>query len=145
MKTRFRMLATSFGCSVLVAVCARYANAQILNPIQAHIPHSFVIGNTTLPPGDYTFRTMRDSELQLMTVTSSDDKTSVDFVVREAIDDHRPSHTEIMFRRYGNTDFLSKIFEEGTKTGVAVTETSRQEKRLVKEGQHGAEHSEEQK
>ena len=120
-------------------------NAQITNAIQAHVDHNFIIGDTTLPPGDYTFRMMQNSDLTVMTATNADDKTSVEFIVREAMVDHNPGHSELVFRKYGNTDFLSKIFEKGSKVGVEVAEADREEARVAKHGLHGMEHTEEEK
>jgi hypothetical protein len=145
MKDQLRTLAAVLVSLFFVTAGAPCVNAQIMNAINAHIDHAFVIGNATLPPGDYTFRMMHGSDLQLMTVTSKNDKISVEFIVREAIDDHSPNHSVLLFRKYGNTEFLSKIFEVGSKTGVAVAETSRKEDGLMKQGQQGAEHAEEQK
>jgi hypothetical protein len=127
-----------------IALNAPLLNAQITNQIRAKIDHSFVIGNTTLPPGEYTFRMQQDSNLSLMNVSSDNDKTSIDFLVRQAIDDHRPNHSELVFRKYGNTEFLSKIFETGSKNGAEVTETSREEARFAKQGKQASEHTEEQ-
>ena len=120
-------------------------NAQIMDAIQAHVYHNFVIGDTTLPPGDYTFRIMQDSDLTVLTTTSANDKTIVESIVRESVADHTPRHSELVFRKYGNTEFLSKLFEKGSKIGVAVAETDRKEARVAKHGLHGMEHSEEQK
>jgi hypothetical protein len=130
---------------VLGTIGAGLANGQITNAIEAHIDHSFIIGNTTLPPGDYTFRMLQDSDLSAMAATSKNDKVNVNFLVRESILDHTPRNSELVFRKYGNTEFLSKVFESGSKSGVELTETSRQEARFVKQGQHGVEHTEEQK
>jgi hypothetical protein len=135
MKSYAGTLAPVLATFFLLAVGTPWLNAQITNTIQARIDHPFVIGNTTLPAGEYTFRMMQNSELSIVTATSQNDKTSVQFIVREAIDNRTPMHTELTFRKYGNTEFLNKIFESGSKTGVEVTETSREESRLVKEGQ----------
>lgn len=121
---------------------ATLLQAQIANPIQAHVGHSFVIGDKTLPPGDYTFRMMTGSDLSLMTATDQNGTPVAQFLVRQSIDDHRPHHSELVFRRYGNTEFLSKIYEAGSKSGVALTETSKQEEHLVSQGQQAVEHSE---
>ncbi len=145
MKNYLRMLAPVLVSLLFVSAGTPWLNAQITDAIRAHVDHSFIIGNTTLPPGEYTFRMMQDSDLAVMTATSENDKTSVEFIVRDAIDDHTPSHSELVFRKYGNTEFLSKIFESGSKTGAEVTETNRQEARLAKHMQHATEHSEEQK
>lgn len=128
-----------------MALGAPLLNAQITNQIQAKLDHSFVIGDTTFPPGEYTFRMVQDSNLSLMSVDSENDKMSMDFLVRDAIDDHRPNHSELVFRKYGNTEFLSKIFETGSKNGAEVLETSRQEAKFVKKGEQASQHTEEQK
>jgi hypothetical protein len=130
---------------LLATIGARLTNGQITNPIEAHIDHRFIIGNTTLPPGDYTFRMLQDSDLSAMSATSKNDKVNVDFLVRESMLDHTPRHSELVFRKYGNYEFLSKVFESGSKSGVELTETSRHKSRLVKQGQPGMEHTEEQK
>ena len=81
MKDHFLMtLAPVLVSFFLLALSTPWLNAQITNAIQAHIDHAFVIGNTTLPPGEYTFRMMQNSELSVMTATSENDKTSVEFI-----------------------------------------------------------------
>lgn len=145
MKDSLRMLVPVLLSFIFVMPGATFLNAQIAHTIQAHIDHSFVIGNTTLPPGDYSFRILPNTDLQVMTATSANDKTSVSFVVGTAIGDHTPRHSELVFRKYGDTEFLDKIFESGSKTGVQVTEPSRDEKRFVQQGLQPTEQSEEQK
>jgi hypothetical protein len=140
-KTNFTKSAPALAVLLLVMLGAPRLHAQIVNEVRASIDHSFMIGNTILPAGGYTFRMMPDSDLSVMTVTSQNDKTSVAFVVRNTVDDHTPAHTEIEFRKYGNTEFLNKIYEMGSKTGAEVTE----EAHLVKQGQQPKLHTEEQK
>ncbi len=144
MISRLRTLVPAVSILFLTAG-ASGLNAQIMDAIQAHVDHNFIIGDTTLPPGDYTFRIMQGSELTVMTATSANDKTSVEFIVREAIADHNPRHSELVFRKYGNTEFLNKLFERGSKIGVAIAEADREEARVAKHGLRGMEHSEEQK
>jgi len=119
-------------------------NAQITNPIQAHINHSFVVGDKTLPPGDYTFRVEKNSDLNVIRVENQRGDNVAQFEVRSTTTNHRPRHSELVFRRYGNTEFLSKIFEGGSRTGSEVTETGKEEARMVSQGQHAMEHIEEQ-
>jgi hypothetical protein len=124
---------------------AQALNAQIMDTIHARVDHSFMIGDQTLPPGEYTFRVSTNPDQSLMTAISENGRTSAQFLVRRSVNDHRPNHSELVFRKYGNTEFLSKIFEVGSKDGLAVTEPSKQEARLINEGQQALEHSEEQK
>lgn len=82
-----------------------------------------------------------DPDQSFMIATSQKGTNIAQFLVRESIDDHRPSHSELVF----NTEFLSKVFQAGSRNGVAVTEPSKQEARFIDQGQHASEHSEEQK
>lgn len=120
-------------------------NAQIVNPIQAQINHSFVIGDHTLPAGEYTFRMEKNSGLNVMRVENQRGDNVAQFEVRETTANHRPRHSEIVFRRYGNVEFLSKIFEGGSRTGAELTQTSKDEARIVSQGVHPLEHTEEQR
>ena len=104
-----------------------------------------MIGDKTLPPGEYTFRMTTDPDQSLMIVSNQNGTNVAEFLVRQTIDDHRPSHSELVFHKYGNAEFLSKVFQAGSKNGLAVTETCKQEARLMSQGQHAFEHSEEQK
>jgi hypothetical protein len=128
----------------VAALGAPWLNAQITDPIQAHVDHSFMIGDKTLPPGDYTFRMEGNTGLGVMNVQNKNGDNVAQFSVRQSIDNRRPKHSELVFRRYGNTEFLSKIYETGSKSGVALTETSKEEERMVQAGQHAFEHAEEQ-
>jgi hypothetical protein len=80
-----------------------------------------------------------------MIATDQNGTTVAQFPVRQSIDNHRPRHSELVFRRYGNTEFLTKVFEEGSKSGVRLTDTSKKEERLASQGQQAVEHSEVQK
>ena len=63
-------------------------------------------------------------------------------MVRESIARTAPAHTELVFNRYGNKEFLRKIYEAGNKTGVTVSETSKEEQELQQQGQKPVEHTE---
>lgn len=118
-------------------------SAQITGHIEANIGHSFTVGEATLPPGKYDFKMVPHSDLTVMRVTSPDGNTAAEFLVREAKANDTPEHTRLIFERYGNEEFLSKVFEAGHQLGVAVVEPSREELRLEKRGQHAVEHAEE--
>jgi len=127
-----------------VTAAAPWLNAQLTNPIQAHVKHSFMIGDKTLPPGEYTFRIEGNTDNGVMTVQNQKGDTLAQFNVRQSVDNQRPKHSELVFKKYGHTEFLSKVYEGGSKNGVAVTETSKEEAHLMSGGQHGIEHTEEQ-
>lgn len=126
--------------SIIAFGAASKTEAQITNQVDATISHSFIAGAKTLPPGKYVFE--MSSGGAFMKVTSADGKDSDMFAVRESQAPKTPAHTELVFRRYGETEFLSKIYEGGNKIGVAVSEPSKQEKQLKAQGQQATEHSE---
>jgi hypothetical protein len=144
MKSHVRTFAPALISFLLATAGATGLHAQITNPIQAHIGHSFVIGDKTLPPGDYTFRVESNTDLGVMEVQSQNGEHVAQFNIRQSVDNHRPKHSELVFRKIGDTEFLSKVYEAGSKAGVAVTETSKQEAQLVSGGQRASEHTEEQ-
>jgi len=81
MKSHVRTVASVLVSLFFVTVGTLRLKAQIVNGIRAHLDHSFVIGNTTLPPGEYTFRMVDNTDLSMMTATSENNKVSVDFIV----------------------------------------------------------------
>ena len=144
MKNYLRTLAPILVSLLILTVGALCLNAQLTNPIEAHIDHSFVIGEKTLPRGEYTFRMEHDTT-GVMSVEDQRGDNVAQFEVRQTTADHRPQHSELVFRKYGNAEFLSKIFEGGSRTGIALTETSKQEERIMSTGQHAMDHTEEQR
>jgi hypothetical protein len=142
MQKRFNLMSIAAVVLFTAITTVQLSDAQITNQIQANISHPFVIGNTTLPPGQYDFRMLPGSDLTVMTVRSADNKIGEEFLVRTSQDTTTPQHSELVFNRYGDKEFLSKIYEGGSRIGVAVVEPSRQELRLQKQGQQPVEHAE---
>lgn len=76
---------------------AQMMHAQITDQIKANVAHRFTIGTATLPPGQYTFRILRGTDMNTMMVTSQDGNTSDEFLVREAKLPDPPKHSELVF------------------------------------------------
>jgi hypothetical protein len=144
MKPYTKTLAPVAIILLFVTLGAPRLRAQITNPIQAQINHSFVVANEVLPPGHYTFRMEHDTNQNVMTVQNGKGAYVGQFSVRQSIDNRTPRHAELVFNKYGNLEFLTKVYENGNPDGVAVTETSKEEARLMQNGQRGLEHTEEQ-
>jgi hypothetical protein len=51
-----------------------------------------------------------------------------------------PRKTELIFHRYGDREFLTKVFIEGSQDGVELTQ-SKLEKELMDKGQKAVVHS----
>ena len=133
MNTRQFLLALVAGFSLLQGV----GSAQLTMPVDANIPFSFVVGDTTLGPGKYVL-TMQGDESIL--VRSANDHAAVDHIVIPAVTKSSPKATELIFNRYGNREFLTQVFLEGNSNGVELTQ-SKLEKELLGEGQKPVTHS----
>ncbi|MBV8553241.1 MAG: hypothetical protein JOY54_18235 [Acidobacteriaceae bacterium] len=129
------------GLVLLVSFLGVHLNAQITDQVNADISHPFIVSTKTLPAGKYVFR-MQEGNNTIMTVTSADGKDSDTFIVRESIAKATPAHTELVFNRYGDKEFLKNVYEGGNKMGVRVVETSKVEKQLVAQGQQPVTHTE---
>lgn len=121
-----------------VAVPAAYG--QIEGEIRANVPFNFYVQETKLPAGNYMLRMMEDSDLEVMEIQSEDGKVAVTFPVEASQAKHTPEKTELYFHRYGNNEYLSRIYEAGTSEGSKVILT-RSELKLQKHGIKSEEHS----
>jgi hypothetical protein len=114
--------------------------AQITGDIHANIPFSFYVQETKLPAGEYVLHVMQDTDLMVMEIRSADDKTAVTFQVDASQLPKPPNQTELLFHRYGNSEYLSRIFESGSADGSRVVPT-RAELHMQKSGNKPEEHA----
>jgi len=104
------------------------AHAQIIDTLEANIPFQFHAGNTKLPPGNYSIHMLENSDLKFMEITSADGSTSALFEVHETDASSAPAKSELVFNKYGNRYFLSKLFDEGNPSGNEVVESAYEKK-----------------
>jgi hypothetical protein len=103
--------------------------AQIDGELEVNIPFQFHAGNAKLPAGTYRIHMLSNSDSNVMEITSDNGSTSAVFEVRQENPSSIPSKGELIFNKYGDRYFLSKVFDGGNPTGSVLTE-SRYEKRL---------------
>jgi hypothetical protein len=108
------------------------AHAQIIGDLQVNIPFQFHVGNTKLPAGQYVIHMLDGSDLRVMEISSADGSTSALFEVQDAEANSTPAKSELIFNKYGNRYFLSKLFDEGNPSGSQVL-MSRYEKKVSQE------------
>jgi hypothetical protein len=109
------------------------AQAQIIGNLEADVPFQFHVGNTTLPAGRYMVHELEGSDLTVMQISSVDGKLSALFDVESAQARTTPDKSELIFNRYGDSYFLSEMFDEGNADGSRLF-ISRTEKKASKEG-----------
>jgi hypothetical protein len=131
MKKQF--LSSFVFLGLMITLGASKGQAQIIGPIEADIQFPFYAGDTKFPPGKYIIKPLDNSDLTLIEISTPDGRNSALFQVREAQASTSPPKTELIFNKYGNNYFLSKLFDEGNKLGSALEE-SRYQKKLSSGG-----------
>src|SRR6266852_1208363 len=86
--------------------------AQIDTRLTFQTPFAFYAGNAKLPPGSYTVTQPADNS-ELLLIESADGSHSVFVEYVTDGSDTPPSKTEVIFKKYANIDFLSRISVEG--------------------------------
>ena len=96
------------------------AHAQVVDTIEADIPFSFTVRDTTLPAGRYTVERVYTIDPNVMEIRSSDAHSTAFVIVENAEIAKAPETAELIFDRVGDQYFLWEIFEGGSNTGVAL-------------------------
>jgi hypothetical protein len=124
----------SFGKIVLCMavaclVTAIPASAQILDGLDFTTSFPFYVGNARMPAGSYQV-TQSGMDNSILSIDSKDGSHSafIDFIPTESDSDH--AHSDVTFRRYGNTDFLNRLWVGGQEYGMRV-EPTKAESRLA--------------
>jgi len=123
-------------CLVLGLGAMLTTNAQIESDatIKVNIPHSFVVNNTTLPPGTYTIKVADDySNLNVLEIRSANGKMNVLFDTEPVNLEREKRESEVVFAKIGDNYFLSQVFLKGDESGNQVLKSKRQ-RRLEETG-----------
>jgi hypothetical protein len=96
--------------------------AQIDNGLNFTTSFPFYAGNTKLPPGAYKI-TQSDSSENMLLVQSTDGKSSgfVEFIPTHS--ERRHPQSDVTFHKYGDTEYLNRVWVEGQRYGMKVEPT----------------------
>jgi hypothetical protein len=137
MKKNSLMMMAALAFAIVAA--AQTVSAQIQGPIDLKVGFKFYAGNTELPAGSYSIRAADDKDPNILELRSADGKMSVLIDVHNTDSDTPSPKTHVVFKKFGDREILSEIFEEG-RVGAQVAE-SQQEKRAAKGGATPEKHS----
>jgi hypothetical protein len=135
----FQMLAFFSALVFALTIHPVKAHAQIIGELEVNIPFQFYAGNAKLPAGKYVLHMLDNSNLTVMEISNADGSTSALFEVQDAESNSVPPKNELIFNKYGNRYFLTKIFDEGNPDGSRVPESS-YEKRVSQRTGEAQEH-----
>lgn len=123
----FTMLTLTVAVALATAVVS--ANAQS-NPLRANIGFDFVVGDKTLPAGQYLVTPATAGGDALIIQGAENGKSAIRLVVRTE-PDRSKMRARLVFHRYGQNYFLAEVWN-GERTGRALAK-SKQERAMERE------------
>ena len=106
------------------------ASAQTVN-VNAKVPFSFTVNRATLPPGEYSLKSM-DEQGTALAIRDLNSMTTNLVISNSCRSSKSASQTQLIFHRYGNHYFLSQIWIAGDDAGRELR-PSAQEKEVAKD------------
>ena len=101
--------------------------AQIVNGVDFTTSFPFYAGNAKMPAGSYKI-TQSDMDANILQIQSNDGVHSalVEFIPTKAAQPHPQS--DVTFHKYGDTEYLNRIWVQGQKYGMKVDPTKAETK-----------------
>jgi hypothetical protein len=122
--TKGRQLLSLFaGLALALTIGASNAKAQIVGDLVVKVPFEFHAGNSDFPAGEYRIRSVDNSGLAVMQISTMDGSRSALFQVEESDAAATPTKSELIFNKYGDQYFLSKLYDQGERIGSEVLKT----------------------
>ena len=122
----FTMLTLVLGLAFVSAVVS--ANGQA-KQVRANIPFQFVVGDKSLPAGEYVVKPFTNS--RVLNIGNRDSHRSALRMTSEIIGNPSSENARLVFHRYGNRYFLAEVWM-GEQKGSQLTK-SREERALERE------------
>ncbi|MGI8735496.1 MAG: hypothetical protein ACR2LM_19600 [Pyrinomonadaceae bacterium] len=125
----FTMVLLVISLALVTAVAS--AQGQSANRVVSTIPFDFVVGDKTLPAGEYSVRGMtRGGEAIL--ISERDAKASIIQMSKVLTSNRNNTRARLVFHRYGQHYFLAEVWSGGDQTGRQLFR-SRQERAIDRE------------
>lgn len=130
LRTRLWLLAAA--ALVLTAGLAQ-AQGNITYMYVADIPFSFTVDNVTLPPGQYEFTQLMQTDAWDFSIANAKGDVKVIIATEPAHRTDMARTYELTFDQFGNKHYLSQIWLAETPYGFYVPKTN-EEKGMMKDG-----------
>jgi hypothetical protein len=110
--------------AVAFATAVVSAKAQSTGRVISNIPFEFVVGNKTLPAGEYQVSSVTAAGEALL-IRSTEAR---DLAVRlsNTIEPQKDTQARLVFHRYGQSYFLVEVWSGGDSTGRQLLESKRE-------------------
>ena len=112
---------------LLSLLCVMPLAAQIENGVDFKTTFPFYAGNAKMPAGSYKI-THSDVDENILQIQSSDGVHSalLDFIPTQSAHPH--AHSDVTFHKYGDTEYINRIWVEGQEYGMKVEPTKAETK-----------------
>jgi hypothetical protein len=130
MKTLIRF---AFGVALLFIGTVFPARAQIDNGLDFTTTFPFYVQNSKMPAGSYRV-TQTDVDINSLLIQSTDGRYSafLEFMPTRSAEAHR--QTDVTFHKYGNVEYLDRLWVEGQRYGMKVDPTRAEKKAATTSG-----------
>jgi hypothetical protein len=123
----------ALASAVLVLGSALPVMAQIDNGIDFTASFPFYAGNAKMPAGSYKI-TQTDIDVSGLLIQSTDGKYSVYVEFFPTWSEQPHQQSDVTFHKYGNVDYLDRIWVEGQRYGMRVDPTRAEKKAAANAG-----------
>ena len=110
---------------MVLAVLASTRVAQAQQSLLVNIPFDFVAGNQTLPAGQYAVSVASVGH-SLLLVDRKDGIASAFLITNAVAANEIQTESKLIFNRYGDRYFLSKVWTEGNSRGRELLKSARE-------------------
>jgi len=117
--------------AVAFATAVVSANGQSSNAVRSQVPFEFIVGNKTLPAGEYKVSSPLSNSGAVM-IRSTDGENGAVRLTNSIGSNADTSQAKLVFHRYGQKYFLAEIWSGADSTGRVLLR-SKQENALRRE------------
>jgi hypothetical protein len=116
---------------LLTLVTAWPSLAQSVKTLaKAEIPFDFVVGQKTLPAGEYAISPGNDTNKDILWIKKTDSRATANMVTFGQNIKRQQAGPYLVFNRYGNQYFLSQVWTKFDQLGRQAAQSA-QEKELI--------------
>jgi hypothetical protein len=116
--------------ALALATAAVSANAQSRNEVMANIPFEFVVGDKTLPAGEYQVRMLNEARDAVVIQGTGNGKSAIRLSASTE-ESKKRAHARLVFHCYGQRYFLAQVWS-GETVGRGLAK-SNQERAIERE------------
>jgi len=117
-----QIISLAMSLALLTGAAAYAQSSQIM---RVNVPFDFTVGDTSLPAGMYSV-TSDDNAGGVLTFHNQQARKGAIVLSTPCESTTAAAHTELVFHRYGNSYFLSDVWESGRSIGQHVGTTRRE-------------------